>query len=1423
MSDNHQDLFESLNPQQKQAVAMSLNGVCSAGAGAGKTFVLTLRYLSLLLGTTHGSGQLQGPSQPDRSNSGTDPRQGLGVDQILTLTFTRKAAQEMYSRIFSTLQRVLESETGSTQGDPRIRKAFESFDSAHITTLDSFCRSIAVEGSSRYGIPPGFALDPKGVEALVESQISGFLKKYHTHQVLKDYAQTFGITNIRESILLPIGRELACPVPRIPSLVESFYQDVKELKILLVRLLDEIQQDGENLQAIFESRRDEKQSQGKKLSPGEEQALNGAGRLATMDADTLENQIRTNQIDFKDLMSAKRPSDQSKGPIKTLVYDEYYVQTWDRLKKNLSELVPGILATLDQEDQGLALATMLEDFRQTIIKQKQHRALLTYGDLLQLAIQTLLEDPDLADYYRETFQAIMIDEFQDNNAQQKALLYLLAAPVGYREPRIPQAQELRPRVLFFVGDEKQSIYRFRGADVSVFKSLSQELDRAEQPAPNQTQPNPGQIKPSTVDTQSNPGQTQPNPEQTQSNPVQAQSNPGQTQPNQEVRNTKLSTNYRSNPLLIQWFNHLFAQVFDLPSDFPPEHRNLEADFEPIGHRDENPQEPRAQVEIWVQHPPLGPDQGPPDGEDQPENQTANQPENQGSTNPLDSPLTTNETEFLALAQRIRRLLDEKTPIWIAKEKKTRPVEPSDVGILLRSGSNQRTLERFLRMFDVPYQVQNDRSLFLDAIAADFTAFFTLLIYPEDKESWAVLGRSPFLNLSNLGLVEVCRGGVGVQFTDPEDQQRWDYFLPLFTLAQDYGREKSPGELADLLWFQGGYRAFVLANPNSQGFLNQYEYFRQFVHLMAKEPLTRVVEELRKNLGQYEKIDELEVILPQTQGVQIMSVHGSKGLEFPVVILADTGNIGRNSPGATLPGVMATDSQGLPRLILNFGFSPGEVQANPLYQQQKDFERAAAQAELKRLFYVACTRAEQHLFFFGSYGKHNAGHLDLKTILEGTTTSGSSGSTSSTSTEDKGKSFLALLVECYKDQVIQAMVDDETKPRPLDDLTTLYRIQRPTEDQWKVIQSQAYQTSLGASPTLGEDPMDSTNLTPSQDSNLAEVFSQFQTYRYYPAQNLVANPSTWEDNQQRASAHYLEPEEHPRFLAMASHQDPRLVDFFLYPQLGLGQTPGLGSASNLPDPPSHDSGRGMEDGGFGDNKNFMDQDLLGLPDELGVTDSLDLPDLISPGGQPNLAQLLGTLTHWFLEQIFRLELHNAPTRGNNETLEQILDLLPRNLASQLKVLEKTIQNPNQNQRQANQSIQANQAIVEEAWSMARGFFAIPQIQELMTQPQLTFYPEVPFLLYHQDQWVRGTIDLVIENPLTQERIVVDYKTDKVLDAEHYRSQVQWYLRAAKDLVLGDSAAGEPGASTRGTGKGSLNLWKTQGWIAGLREGELVLFD
>lgn len=91
---------------------------------------------------------------------------------------------------------------------------------------------------------------------------------------------------------------------------------------------------------------------------------------------------------------------------------------------------------------------------------KERLNVLTFNDLEQRAVDMLKHSPELCARYRNRFRYIMVDEFQDTNNRQKELVYLLSGG---------DAETLKGRNLFVVGDAKQSIYRFRGADVSVFQ------------------------------------------------------------------------------------------------------------------------------------------------------------------------------------------------------------------------------------------------------------------------------------------------------------------------------------------------------------------------------------------------------------------------------------------------------------------------------------------------------------------------------------------------------------------------------------------------------------------------------------------------------------------------------------------------------------------------------------------------------------------------------------------------------------------------------------------------------------------------------------------------------------------------------------------------------------------------------------------
>jgi len=122
-----------LNEEQKKAAFCKDNAVVSAGAGSGKTMVLAHRFAWLLT------------------------EKDYKVDEILTLTFTKKAAAQMFKRIYSLVAQIAQEESGIQA--QRAQRALDDFIHARIQTLDSYSASIVKQCAPRYGISPDFQID----------------------------------------------------------------------------------------------------------------------------------------------------------------------------------------------------------------------------------------------------------------------------------------------------------------------------------------------------------------------------------------------------------------------------------------------------------------------------------------------------------------------------------------------------------------------------------------------------------------------------------------------------------------------------------------------------------------------------------------------------------------------------------------------------------------------------------------------------------------------------------------------------------------------------------------------------------------------------------------------------------------------------------------------------------------------------------------------------------------------------------------------------------------------------------------------------------------------------------------------------------------------------------------------------------------
>ncbi len=830
----------SLYPDEDQmrAINADANCVVSAGAGSGKTMVLSYRFVRLVL------------------------ERKARFNQILTLTFTRKAAQEMHERIHAHLFLCTD--------DEEIRSQLASFSSAPISTIDAFCAQVLKGTAHEHGLSPEFQVDDEANLDLARRVAVELLEKTPQDRGARMLSILYSPDAIEEVLLslskkYPMGVEFETKrvADEIRTKIREEYQRLRTaFEEFLVYYQDLVQGGtGKTLEKFAEFT----QMWLKILEEGEEEAIWKAlaGNLGYFGGKGLGN------VKDERLISIKESK------------DEYL-----DIRKKLAVCAAFFLNEENLEPVVEFVAKFLEGHR----VQKRAASIVTFADISNLAIKSLTDDKELRAFYKQAYRYIMIDEFQDNNEEQKRLLYLLAEKEGSEADGIPLVKDLAKDKLFFVGDEKQSIYRFRGSDVSVFKALAKELQGI------------------------------------------------------GGMSVKLPKNYRSEPGLITWYNEIF------PSIMKNEGEPFEADFEPLEFRE--PKEgidPRITLAIkpYVEN-------AEPAGEEM-------------AAPPL--------AEAYYLAKKIRHILNGDEYLIPTKNGSPRKPEPNEIAILLRSTSNQYHLERALRHLSIPYTVQIARSLFLEAIINDFYAMLQLLIHPSDRLSYAVVLRSPFCFIDDNALVELLQSEELFTVVDPlseVDKKKMVRMKRFFEGLKEAATVQRLERLIFMLWHESGYAHHYIQNPDYHSDIEHYELLYRLAQKFQEEgrTLSEFLDYLRNRLGQDERPDEMDLIKETKEGVQIMTVHKAKGLEFPIVIVANAGGTilgGGNSPPSDYPYPLPDFFD---QMILT-GEKGEEKQIGNIDELFEDNTSARQEyAELKRLLYVALTRAETHLIISGFFHSKN---------------------------------------------------------------------------------------------------------------------------------------------------------------------------------------------------------------------------------------------------------------------------------------------------------------------------------------------------------------------------------------------------------------------------------------------------------------------
>ena len=821
----------------EQRVPMAARGVSIAlasGAGCGKTTVLTERFLGLL----EGEGRLH-------------------LSRIVALTFTEKAARELRDRVRLGCRRRMEADVDR----PYWRSVLRGLETAKISTFHSFCSDVLRRFAVEAGIDPAFAildetLAPTFRERSLETSMRRWLAARDPN--FAALAVDYGLSPIREALGDILQERPAIDLDDLASLQPrevvarwEAYQARQAFPML--ERFAEAQQVFLGYLARNPSSQAEMAARCARLIAGIPLLPSDANPVAALKA------IRE---DAKVLGAPKKhwPSEE--------VY-EYVKLIFTRIRATLDKLIdllrPDEGRSLAAAESGVRLARLARDAISSYDETKAASGLLDFHDL-QDRVQKLLRDgpQSVGDALRSSIDALLVDEFQDTDAVQAEILESLAG-----------ADATSGR-LFLVGDAKQSIYGFRGAEPMIFQSFRDRF---------------------TTDGRLN-----------------------------------LTENFRSVPAILGFVNRLFADAF------PGAEHQLRAGGSATSVR----QDPAPAVEfLWA-----------------------------GRKEKSDATLR-RKVEASIVGRMLALRLKAGWQVRDRQTRTTRDARPGDVAILFRSRSDFPTYEQALAAVGLDYHVVGGSTYFAQQEVIDLMNLLSAIEDPLDSLALAGVLRGPFFGVSDEGLYWLANSGSAgfVEAFAACDRMNTnlspDDALAVETAAATLRRwrdrkDKMPiAELLDRALAESGFEAALMGE-----FLGDRKRanVRKLVGLArrfdARGALTLAdfVARLRADVKNPPREEQAATSDEAGQAIRLMTIHQAKGLEFPIVVLAD---LDRKAPSRS---DLVTHHPELGFLVRPRGDADGdETATGNLGRDLASIEKARAnEDEAIRVFYVATTRARDAL-------------------------------------------------------------------------------------------------------------------------------------------------------------------------------------------------------------------------------------------------------------------------------------------------------------------------------------------------------------------------------------------------------------------------------------------------------------------------------
>lgn len=876
-------------PEQEEAIyEKNKNILVAAAAGSGKTAVLVERIIERIL----------------------DEKDPVNIDELLVVTFTNAAAEEMRQRIGEALDQALQEDPTSYH----LKKQLSLLQKASISTIHSFCLDVVRQYSYKIDLDPAFRIaDEMEIDLL-------------KHEVLDD---------LFEDKYSSEGEELE----RFFAVVDMFSSDRSDVKVeeLILRLHTFAKQHpwpNDWLDQVKETYR----------------VSESTPEASLPWLTVLKEEIKDRFLGFKEILNeALSLTKSTDGPYHyeeallsdLALVDKVLAETedWQALRetittsslKNLSrkrvecdiekrERVKDLRQQFRQELQAMekkwfkrslenhlkdmkklypvidTLTELVKEFEVRFMAEKRKRALVDFNDLEHFSLQILIESSseeeiqtsEIAGFYENQFKEILVDEYQDINLVQETIIQAIARKDG-------------PGNVFMVGDVKQSIYRFRHAEPSLF------IEKYEGYKAN---PSDG-------------------------------------------KRIDLAKNFRSRKNILDSANFIFKQVFDPSLGDIDYDEKASLVYGNTGY-DQFPF-PQEKTELLLLH-----------------------SDKDTRTEGMDSfeELTNAQLEARAYAKKIKAWLghDGEKPMEVYDKDlgRMRPITYKDIVILLRSMSNAPTIVEELKKQGIPVYSELRTGYFQAIEIQVMINMLKVIDNPYQDIPLASVLRSPIVGLNEEELAQIRLAQKGATFFEAlletskgkgQLAEQVKKFLKALTRYRTIAREESLSELIWTIFQETGYYDFVGGIPggrqrqaNLRALYDRARSYEEtsFRGLFRFLRFIERMEERDKDLGEARALSEQEDV------VRIMTIHKSKGLEFPVVIVGEMNkefNL-RDSRG----DYITNKYYGLATKYIDL---EKRIHYSTLFHQAvSEVEKRELLSEEIRVLYVALTRAKEKLVLVG---------------------------------------------------------------------------------------------------------------------------------------------------------------------------------------------------------------------------------------------------------------------------------------------------------------------------------------------------------------------------------------------------------------------------------------------------------------------------